>query len=94
MRTRRVKTAAQPGLFDEPASASTAPWDQPRNASTVTIEHMDALALTDDDILAEVRRRWPQMVEPRVEYINSRKSTYSEREPGSVCLGLSWRNVR
>jgi hypothetical protein len=71
------------------AEPSTAPWDQPRKASTVTVRVPNPFDATDAELLAalDAAHGPPPLVEPRVEYVNFRNSD------GRVCFGVSWRNL-
>lgn len=70
---------------------STAPWDQPRNATTVTLYLPDALTASESDLIAHLQREH-RMREVEIEVIHFRKPGYDERGP-SVCCLISWRNL-
>ena len=68
---------------------STAPWDQPRKGSTVTVTVSNPRTATDEELLAALEGETPEkppMLDPAVEYVNWRN------DDGRVCFGVSWRN--
>lgn len=70
---------------------STAPWDQPRNATTTTYYFEGAETATEADVLAHIAAERPDMQGVKVELIHYRKPAYDSRGP-SVCCLISWFN--
>lgn len=69
---------------------STAPWDQPRNATTVTVTVSNPFEATDEELIAALDAQCPSIdvrpLDEHVDYVNWRKPD------GRVCFGVSWRN--
>lgn len=72
-------------------SVSTAPWDQPRNATTVMLYFAEALTADETSIVHQLRLSHPTMRDPQVHVIHHRKAAADSRGP-SVCCLISWEN--
>lgn len=66
--------------------ASTAPWDQPRNATTITLRGRDMRQATAEELLLKLKRESPQLLEPAIEHVHSPRGN-----DWVICL-ISWRN--
>lgn len=72
---------------------STAPWDQPRNGSTITLEGVGVDTFSEDQLRRRIARKHPTMKAIRIETIHSRKPG-GHGVPPSVCMLISWANHR
>jgi hypothetical protein len=75
-----MRTVPNPNL------ASTAPWDQPRKATTVTLRFPGARAATEAELLAHLVRESPTLSEPAIELI------HGHAQADANCCLISWRN--
>lgn len=66
---------------------STASWDQHRNATTITLHRPDARTATVGELLAQLRRESPHLVDPAIDFVHGRH--HDDR----VCCLISWRNT-
>lgn len=64
---------------------STAPWDQPRRATTVTLRRSGARTASEEELVAQIELESPHMSEVEIDFVNWRKD-------GEVCCLISWRN--
>jgi hypothetical protein len=73
---------------------STAPWDQPRKSTTVTVDVPNPMEASDAELLAALNSQQPHeppVMEQAVEYVNSRRPNF-QAPGGQVCFCVSWRN--
>ncbi len=82
--------------MDSHAYKSTAPEDQPRNGTTVTLYLPNAETISESDLIAhlesEPRRTGPRMTGVQIHLIHNRKPAYGDVRGPSICCLISWQN--
>lgn len=76
--------------------SSTAPEDQPRNGTTVTLYLPNAETISERELISHLESKprftGPNMTGVQIHVIHSRKPAYGDVRGPSICCLISWAN--